>query len=534
MCGCAEKSGKDISSVECIPNTGESSVSISRSLIRGTTKGLEAPRKQCGDTYAAPEGSLTGAYAGNGNGSDTLKIKAVVDAEPGGPDEATQRSAGFSQGTLPLAPIKCSDIPCRDPPDVREVSLISGRTLVSDLRKTNSEDSSSLKLTCQASQGPTASELHPSSFGLPQTQSSLPLRNSGTLDGEDNNTNSFLPSVGELTANVALRGRSGSNWNPVGGLDNAKSMPGSDLRDVESDGKLLESLEVSEAAERGQALALEEPSMAGVACDQPNVGPKIPSSGPIDRLSERSSGDPARLGDRQPPEFDAYSSRKNRRNVAFSVAPFVPSIGRPTRAVHQAQKEKEEPVKVNIERSEQRSDGQAEGSAPNFGRRVSLALRSAYSTFSSMAPSGKQQPAQREGSKDALHAAVGWLRGRSSSEITQGQEETITETEESKAGSIYASLHNDKIARLGRDTQQSKTPVAHVATSSLESEDIPVDVADRQALAFETKRWGRRFTAVNTHEPRAVSTGPALNPYRRSHRTEQFSETQVQPIPKKQ
>lgn len=534
MCGSAEQSEKDMSSVECIPNTGESSVSISRSLNRETTEELEAPHKKCGDTYAAPEGSVTGAYAGNGNGSDTLEIKAVVDAEVGGPDEATQLSVGLSQGTLPLAPTECSRTPCGDPPDVTEVPLISQRTLVSDLRKADSEDSSSLKLTCQASQGPTASELHPSSFDLPQTQSFLPLRNSGTLRGKDNNTNSFLPSAGELTANVALRGRSGSNWNLVVGLDNAKSTPGSDLLDVESDGKPLVSLEVSETAERGQTLAVEEPLMSGIACDQSNVGPKVPSSGPIDRLSERSGGDPARLGDRQPPEVDAYSSKKNRRNVAFSVAPFVPSIGRPTRAVHQAQKQKEEPVKVNTERREQRSDGQAEDSAPNFGRRVSSALRSAYSTFSKMAPSGKQQPAQREGSKDALHAAVGWLRGRSSSRITQEQEEKITPTGESKAGSRYASLHIDKFARLGLDAQQSTTPVAHVATSSLESEDTPVDVADRQALAFETKRWGRRFTAVNTHEPRPVSTGPALNPYRRSHRTEQFSETQVQPIPKKQ
>lgn len=230
-------------------------------------------------------------------------------------------------------------------------------------------------------------------------------------------------------------------------------------------------------------------------------------------------------------QLEAHPSKTPGRRIAYSVAPFVPFVGRPTKAAQRLQS-----PEVEAKIREETPTVESEGAVSSLGRRVSLALRSAYSIFGKVATAGRQHPAQREEGSGISHAAVGWLRRRSSDMTAAAQGGTAVGKEEVRTQNVQAAPvegNGTSSVPLSHRPLSSTPPVVQRTPPVWPVGDVSMEESDRQTLAYETKRWGRRFTTVNTHEPRADGTGPTLNPFRRTHRTEEFVETHLQPIPKK-
>lgn len=221
---------------------------------------------------------------------------------------------------------------------------------------------------------------------------------------------------------------------------------------------------------------------------------------------------------------------------AYFVAPFVPRARPAVRAAQQTQAQESIPADVDEEGSSQGPDKLSDETTPPLGRRVSAALRSAYSILAAITPSGRPRPPPRQGDDGVSHAAVGWIRRRSSVGSTADHEASPGETEDSEARETAGvSAARRKVLPTAISwwgAVSSSAPIQEKTTSRVTA-TLSMDATERATLTSEAERWGRRFSAVNTRAPHALGGGPAVNPYRRSHHTERFADTQLQLVPKK-
>ncbi|CDJ28569.1 LOW QUALITY PROTEIN: uncharacterized protein EMH_0042050 [Eimeria mitis] len=82
-----------------------------------------------------------------------------------------------------------------------------------------------------------------------------------------------------------------------------------------------------------------------------------------------------------PEPLDSSSPKRNKRHVARSVAPFLPFVGRPTKAAQHTQDRESEHAETNADSNQQSIEPKSNGAVSVLGRRVSLALRNAYSIY---------------------------------------------------------------------------------------------------------------------------------------------------------
>ncbi|CDJ53211.1 Proteophosphoglycan ppg4, related [Eimeria brunetti] len=361
---------------------------------------------------------------------------------------------------------------------------------------------------------------------------SSPVLESGTIQGEDKlSDKSYSTEAAQVEKEDVLEHSSpGAASNPAVLVGEPGGLGGS-LERQHNESDAPRGPKDSQEIEQKKSSHLEGSLASNTACEEVTADDVMPHA-PEKKTPEVDNGSVAERRVQSCQALEASSSKESKRHVTCSVPPFVPFVGRPMKAAQHGQVRDTERVEQGPESSEQNTGVESEGAVPGLGRRVSMALRNAYSIFGTVAQVGREQPVQREAGDGVSHAAVGWLRGRSISEI-EIQGETATETAEATRQNIQPS----SVKKSGGPSTSwsplamtSTQPVVKRPSTAQPVDDSFMEESDRQALASETKRWGRRFTTVNIHEPRAVDAGPTLNPFRLAHRTEEFAEKQMQPI----
>ena len=417
--------------------------------------------------------------------------------------------------------------------DVGE-SPFSVKTFPSIARGADLVDARPQSPIIQRSQGAPEAEQHALPRGTRELDLSSPARQSDHVQGAGNeNSKLCSTAIAQAENKEVLEHRGPMSVPERTGLVGKPSKLKDNLEGKSNEGDSRRTPKCSQGATGEKPLNMEDTLTYNALHELATADGVKPSHALTKKTPEMEKGSPADSCVHQSQELEGSSYRRTQRHITYSVAPFVPLVGRPTKAAQHGPIRDSVHAEPAVESNEQNTSLDSEGAVSNLGRRVSLALRNAYSIFGKVAPRGRQQPVQGQGENGVSHAAVGWLRGRSSDEAAELQAETPVEKEKV----IIKSIHGLSVDESGSPSiswpqlsLSSTPPVVQRTPPVCPVEDIE---SDRQILEAETKRWGRRLTAVNNHEPRALGTGPTLNPFRQMHRTEEFVETQLQPMPRK-
>ncbi|OEH75232.1 hypothetical protein cyc_05793 [Cyclospora cayetanensis] len=210
----------------------------------------------------------------------------------------------------------------------------------------------------------------------------------------------------------------------------------------------------------------------------------------------------------------------------FSKRPLV-------RASQRAQNQGLPPLKAE-ETDEQNLKQQPGGSSEPLSKHVFDALRSANFILGQIKPGLTHKPAPQKARNEMSHAVMGYIRGRSVLGTADEDNANAEASGEISKNELHLSYGGNIIISptWWRSLSATSTPIREEQVTMV-SESASLDASERQALAAEANRWGRRLTTTNNHEPRVLGIGPAVNPYRRSRQVEQFTPPHPQRILRK-
>ncbi|CDI76096.1 hypothetical protein, conserved [Eimeria praecox] len=526
------KSGNKKTSIQLTAPTTEEPVSmpISGSMAMVRTRELPATQKKSSATCVADE------YCHRGGGGGQSVPVAPSDANLGGRQPVGQlRTETPPQLGIPLATTSRSCSPVADPnaADVAEGSLITEAfpsfRRSADLVGAGSPD----PVSPRPREAPEAGQ-HPLVGGAQKLDSSPPADQSDRVQDKDNGN--YKPCSTEETQarnDDVLEASSPSIVSKPTGLAEEPCETGANIETQNDESGPPRATQWPQGVATGTPHHLED-ILESNATDEQAPTDCIAASNALSKESPieiegNSSAGPCVQHSKK---LEASSWKRTKRHPACSVAPFVPFVVRPTKAAQHRGVERAEP---QAENNEQNEAVKSEGAVSGLGRRVSVALRNAHSIFGTTAPAGRQQHVQRQPGYGVSYAAVGWLRGRSSDEAADVKGESAEKQEAITQSMPATSVEEHALSSIScsQPSMLSTPPAVARNPAAWQVGEVSVDESDRQTLASETKRWGRRFTTVNTQEPRVLGTGPALNPFRRTHRTEEYVEKQLQPIPRR-